>query len=263
MQVNQIENDLFLFIGKTYQSNSTVFVKGSEALLVDAVASRADAEDLRRFVEQDLNKEVRFIVSTHYFSDHLAALKSFPRAVIVAHENYLETFGSEKYRSKEEEAHFVEPDLLVFDRLKIRWGKFTLDVSHNPGHTMSTLVIDVPEANLLFVGDTIVGNIVYLKYSTPTRFANALEKLKQKSRTRLISSHGDIRSSDSINHAEYYLAKLGEQVRRLGYNESLLDTQLESLLPNDVEPIPFERVFHQRNLETVIERRLFSDHSSA
>jgi cyclase len=258
MDVIQIQPELFLFIGKTYQSNSTIFVNGNEVLLVDALASRADAEQMRAFIEKELKKEVRFIISTHYFSDHIAALNSFPRACVIAHENYLETFDSEQHRTEEEAGHFAEPNLLVSDRLKLRWGRFTLDISHNPGHTTSTLAIDVPEAKLLFVGDTLVGNIVYLKYSTPDRFATALDTLKKKSiDRRLLSSHGDVRSSDAIGNAQFYLASLGERVGKVGFNESLLSVQLEDLMPASVEPTSFERIFHQRNMETVLERRLF------
>ena len=254
----QIQPDLFLFIGKTYQSNSTIFVNGEQALLIDALASRSDAEELRGFVERDLKKEVRFIISTHYFSDHIAALKSFPRACVIAHENYLETFNSEQYRTDEEAGHFVEPHLLVSDRLKIKWGTFTLNLSHNPGHTNSTLAIDVPEANLLFVGDTLVGNIVYLKYSTPDRFVAALDSLKQKSPgRRLLSSHGPVRSTDAISNAQSYLERLGQRVGEVGFSESLLKIELGDVMPVGVEPTSFERIFHQRNLETVLERRLF------
>lgn len=258
MNVIQIQPDVFLFIGKTYQSNSTIFVNGNEVLLVDALASRTDAEQIRAYIEQDLKKEVRFIISTHYFSDHMAALNSFPRACVIAHENYLETFDSEQYRTEEEAGYFVEPNLLVSDRLKLRWGRFTLDISHNPGHTTSTLAIDVPEAHLLFVGDTLVGNIVYLKYTTPDRFATALDTLKKKSTDRrLLSSHGDVRSTEAIGNAQFYLASLGERVGKVGFNESLLSVQLDDLMPAGMEPTPFERIFHQRNMETVLERRLF------
>ena len=260
MDVIQIQPDLFLFIGKTYQSNSTIFVNGNEALLVDALGSRDDAEQLRRHIEQDLKKVVRFIISTHYFSDHMAALGCFPKATIIAHENYSQTFSSEMYRSEEEESHFVEPQLLVSDRLKLKWGTFTLDIFHNPGHTASTLTIDVPEAKLLFVGDTLVGNIVYLKYSTPDLFKTALEKLKEKSTDRrLLSSHGKVRSTDAIINAEHYLTSLGRRVGEIGFNDSLLNLQLETLMPAGVQPTSFERIFHQRNLETVLERRLFDN----
>ena len=45
MQVNQIETDLYLLIGESYQANSTAFISGDEVLLVDAMGSRPDAEE--------------------------------------------------------------------------------------------------------------------------------------------------------------------------------------------------------------------------
>src|SRR5262245_16211320 len=164
MRVNRIDDDLYLAIGQAYRSNSTIFISGGEALLVDGTGSRADAEKLQSFVEKELGKEVRFILCTHFFSDHLAALKYFPRATVIAHENYRSTLDSEMYRTEEERSFFEEPDILIRDGIKLRWGRFTLDLRHNPGHTPSTLLVDIREADLLMVGDTLVGNIVYLNY---------------------------------------------------------------------------------------------------
>ena len=253
MLVNQIEPDLYLLIGDTYNANSTAFVSGDEVLLIDGMASRADAEKLRKFIERDLGKTVRFIISTHFFSDHLAALNVFPRAKVLAHQNYLDTFNSERYRSEEEAAHFREPDILITDALNIRWGKYELDIFHNPGHTSSTLGIDVKPADLLMVGDTLVGNIVYIAYSTPDLFVRALDRLQTRGRSRLIASHGGVRTAATITNAQFYLERLAGSRR-----ESLLETSLESCLPAGVEATDFEKIFHERNLKTILERNFFA-----
>jgi cyclase len=262
MLVNKIEDDVYLLIGKAYQSNSTAFVSQDEVLLVDALGSQDDAEKLRAFVEIELKKRVRFIVSTHFFADHMAALNLFPQANVIAHKNYLDTFNSELYRSEEEEAHFRELDILISDQMQIRWGKYTLDIFHNPGHTTSTLGIDVKAADLLMVSDTLVGNIVYLAYSTPDRFVEALEKLEARVRTRLISSHGNVRSPAAISNAQFYLKTLGDRTREARTSsvgeKSLLQMQLETCLPAGVEATPFERIFHARNLNTILDRNFFA-----
>jgi glyoxylase-like metal-dependent hydrolase (beta-lactamase superfamily II) len=174
----------------------------------------------------------------------------------------MSTFTSEKYRSEEEGAHFVEPDILVSDGIKIRWGSYTLDIFHNPGHTMSTLSIDVPEADLLMVGDTVVGNIAYLYYSTPERHFAALGRLRARARGRLVSSHGGVRSSAAIGNALFYLERLGDRANEAYSSsegeQSLLKAPLENFLPADVEATSFEKIFHERNLRTIIERKLFA-----
>lgn len=262
MLVNQIESDVYLLIGEAYQSNSTAFVSRDEVLLVDALASQADAEKLREFVEIELKKKVRFIISTHFFADHMAALNLFPQAHLIAHKDYLDTYNSELYRSEEEETHFREPDILISDQMQIRWGKYALDVFHNPGHTPSTLGIDVKGANLLMVGDTLVGNIVYLNYSTPDRFVSALERLQARARNRVLSSHGNVRSPAAISNAQFYLERLGDRAREARTStvgeKSLLQAQLETCLPPGVEATPFERIFHARNLKTILDRNFFT-----
>ena len=262
MQINQLGDDLYLLIGDSYRSNSTAFVSKNEVLLVDALGSSTDAEALRNWVEDELKKEVRFIVSTHYFADHMAALNLFPRATVIAHKNYKETFDSERYRTDEELAHFREPDMLISDELRINWGRHSLNLFHNPGHTSSTLGIDVQQADLLIVGDTLVGNIVYLMYSTPERFAPALKRLELNARNRVLSSHGNVRSRDAISHAQFYLKTLGEraiEARASAEGEqSLLQTPLETCLPEGVDATAFEKIFHERNLHSVLDRGLFA-----
>ena len=261
MLVNQIENDLYLLIGETYHSNSTAFVSQDEVLLVDAMGSRADAEQLRDFVEIELEKRVRFIVSTHYFADHMAALNLFPQARVIAHKDYLATFNSELYRSPEEATFFCEPDILISDQMQLCWGKYELDVFHNPGHTPSSLGIDVQGADLLMVGDTLVGNIVYLNYSTPERFVGALERLQSRARGRLISSHGNVRSPAAISNAKFYLESLADRTREARASAAgeqlLLQTELGTCLPAGVAPTAFEKIFHARNLNTILERNFF------
>jgi cyclase len=258
----QIEPDIHVFIGETYHSNATAFVRGDEVLLVDGLASRADAEALRERIEVGLLKRVRFIVATHYFSDHLAALKLFPRAEIIAHQNYLHTFSTEKFRTAEEAANFVEPTMLINDSLVMKWGRYTLDIFHNPGHTMSTLSIEVPEADLLMAGDNVVGNIAYFSYSTPEMALRALHRLKRRGRGRLLSSHQGVRGGEAIENAIFYLDSLKTNAHAAwasgGEGESVLRIPLEKCLRPGLEASPYEELYHGRNLESVVERRLLA-----
>jgi hypothetical protein len=112
------------------------------------------------------------------------------------------------------------------------------------------------------VGDTLVGNIVYLAYSTPGRFVSALNRLQTRARSRLISSHGDVRNSTAILNAQFYLNSLRERTNEARASEegeeSLLQTPLEACLPNGIDATPFERIFHARNLRTILERNFFA-----
>jgi glyoxylase-like metal-dependent hydrolase (beta-lactamase superfamily II) len=263
MHVEEVEADILVCVGETFGSNSTAFVNGGDVLLVDGMGSVKDAEELREFIETQLGKTVRFIISTHYFSDHMAALKLFPQSHIIAHRNYSHTFYNEKFRSAEEAAHFVEPDITLEDGLLMKWGRYTLDVFHNPGHTMSTINVDIAEADLLMVGDTMVGNMVYLAYSTPEIFRHALARLQRRGRSRVIEGHLGVRSAKAIESASFYLKSLEEKVRAArgrgtDAEQEISGIDLQSCLGKETEATAFENIFHKRNLDSIIERQLFA-----
>lgn len=260
MNIERLDQELYLARGEALDSNATVYVSNGEALLVDALGGRRDAEQLKAFVENELGKRVRFILATHYFSDHLAGLNLFPEAQVIAHRNYRHTFDSEQYRSDEERSFFRRPDILIGDGLLLRWGRFSLDAFYNPGHTMSTLGVDVPEADLLHVGDTLVGNLVYFLYSTPELLAQALQNLKRRGRGRLLASHQGLASPQTLENGLYYLRQLEERVRRARQEpdpkQAILGISASQCFPAGIAPTDFEAFFHRRNLNSVVERNL-------
>ncbi|HET7292707.1 MAG TPA: MBL fold metallo-hydrolase [Vicinamibacteria bacterium] len=261
MDVTNVEADILRVRGQAYDSAATVYLSGENALLVDALGSRSDAEDLRRLVTRDLGARVRFVIATHYFSDHMAALASFPEAQIVAHRDHRYTFDSERNRSEEERGFYLPPSIEVGSELLLRWGRFTFDVFHNPGHTTSTLNVDVSEADAVHVGDNLVGNIVYLAYSSPALLRRALGAVLRRGRARVMASHGPVAGARAVENALEYLQRLETKVRQAWWTSSAAKAiggiGLGDCLAPGVTPTDFEAAFHDRNLASIIERRLF------
>ena len=116
----------------------------------------------------------------------------------------------------------------------------------------------------MLVGDTLVGNIVklYLAYSTPDLFVGALERLQTKARPRVISSHGDVRSPAAISNAQFYLESLRDRTDEARASaageQSLLQAQLETCLPAGVRATPFEKIFHDGNVHTILKQNFFA-----
>jgi cyclase len=259
METEILTPSVHVAIGDKLQSNSTIFINKSDVLIVEAMAAREDAENLREYVETELNKRVRFILCTNYFSDHMAALKLFPDAQIITHKDYSHTFAIEAFRSAEESDFFVEPHILVSDQLVIKWGDVTLNIFHNPSQTMTNLNIDVPESDLIIASDAVVGNIVYLRYSSMDVLNRALRRLQRAGRKYLLTGHMGVRSVDAIDNALFYLERLREIIiaarQSSDPTESIQKTELQACLPAGVVATDFEQAFHRRNLETIVGRR--------
>lgn len=251
--ITELETDILIFQGETLASNSTIFVDGAKALVVDALASKADAAQLKGFLGERGLSASAFIIS-HYFSDHLAALSLFPESMIITHHGYLNTFYGEDYRTDEEAAFFVSPSILVEGRLKMRWGRRTLDIFHAPGHTASTLSIDVPDADLLLCSDNAVGNIAYFYYSHPRNIRAQLAKLAGLGRGRIIQGHGGVSPFDCLTNALHYVDTM---IVSAAANPEDTVGAIDSYMAPGLTATEFEEFFHERNRKSIATRKPF------
>lgn len=262
MQITEFESDILVFRGAAYESLATAFVHGRDALLVDALAEQGDAEAMRSHLEGRLGLRVRLILVTHYMSDHMAALRLFPRARIAAHRHYAHTFLSQRNRSPQEEREFVPPSIELGGDLSFDWGRHRLRVFHNPGKTPCMLNVDVAAADLLICSDNLVGNTAYLSYTAPELLDAGLERLQQLDRGRLIPGHMGALPGAAVGNARHYLAHLREQVTvargQADATASIRAISIEACLAPGVVPTEFEREWHARNLEVVLERGVFA-----
>jgi glyoxylase-like metal-dependent hydrolase (beta-lactamase superfamily II) len=258
MKTDQLDPDVFLFRGEKYDSGSLVLLNGDKALLVEGMGSVEDALRLRETLVSDWGKRVAILISTHFFSDHMAAWNLFPEAILIAHQNAIQTFWTEEFRTAEEAAHFRKPTMALSGRLELDWGRFRLDLFESPGHTADALHVDIPEADLLHVGDAAVGRIAYLHYSAPEPIDRALARALTHGRRRVLRSHGPVAGIEVLQLAREYLRRLRERVveaRRAG--EPIAGIPIAACMTPGEHATKFEAFFHARNLASIEERGLF------
>lgn len=260
VRVEELYSDVLMFVGDSVESVATAFVDGDNVLLVDSLGSAGDAEALRRVLCQEMGKTVRMILSTHFMSDHIAGLALFPEALVVAHRHFRHAFLSQNRLNAES---YREPDLIV-DNMAIRWGRHQLRVLYNPGKTMDHVSVDVPTADLVCVGDNIVGNIVYLSKADSALQRAAIGRIGQFGRSRVVGGHMGVFDADVLANALHYLAQIQDNVVRIRMHapEAEVDVRIaairiEDCLPPQVVPSAFEREWHQNNLKAVIAQSIF------
>lgn len=261
MQITELEPDILVFRGEAYESVATAFIQDREALLVDALAGLEDAEAMRVHLEGRLGLRVRFILMTHYMSDHMAALRRFPQARIAAHCASAQTFHSQRDLNAEDEQAFVPPSIELGGDIAFDWGRHRLAVFHNPGKTRCMLNVDVAAADLVLCGDNLVGNTAYLSSTTPERLDAGLARLERLGRGRIIPGHMGVLPGEAPANARRYLARLQQEVvaarMRMDAACAIRAITIESCLAAGVVPTPFEREWHGRNLDLILEQGTF------
>lgn len=262
MRFEQLESNVLMFVGDDHESVATAFLDGDNVLLVDSLGCVEDANWMRRVLCEDMGKTVCVIAATHFMSDHLAGLSLFPEALTIAHRHYRHTFLSQNRRIDE---LYREPKVTFDSTMSLRWGQHDLYFLHNPGKTLDHVSVDVPTADLVIAGDNIVGNIVYLSKADPELMRGAIGRIRQFGRRTVIGGHMGRFPAVALDNATHYLDRLQECVIQIRANAApdevdsrIASIQIEACLAPQVEPVAFEREWHQHNLEVIVAQSTFT-----
>lgn len=234
MRIDYLSSDILLFRGDSLAALATAFIHGNEVLLVDALASQYDAIDMRDYLETTLHKRVVRIVLTRAGS-HDAALALFPDAEVIS--------GAARAGA-------------------LRFGRHALDVFAIPSVGGDALGVDVAGADMLFVGDAIIGNIATLGAATPDQADALLASLQERGRGIVVPRNQGAVCGRALANARTYLAGLRQQVgaARAAHADpaaAIGAIELDGLLAAGEHATPLERHWHRDNLRQVGARGLF------
>lgn len=261
MRIQELAADVVMFVGDAVESVATAFIDSERVLLVDALGSEEDAAQLREVLCGQMGKTVQLVAATHFMSDHIAGMSLFPEALTLAHRHHRQAFLSQ---NRPVTSLYREPDI-VFDNLAMRWGRHQLRFLFNPGKTMDHVSVDVPTADLVCVGDNIVGNIVYLSRADPALQRAAIGRIQQFGRGRVVGGHMGVFDAVVLDNALHYLRRIQDIVVDIRLNaastqwtEQVAVIPLEDCIAPGVAPTAFERAWHGHNLEVIVTQSIFA-----
>lgn len=145
-------------------------VLGSDGvLLIDTRASRSEADQLAADLRELTDLPVRWVVNTHWHYDHCFGNERFADAAIYGHESVPDTLaerveatrrelvaGSEYWAAELAELTVVPPNRTFTSVAAIDLGGRHVELMHpGPAHTAGDVVVLVPDANVLYVGDLV------------------------------------------------------------------------------------------------------------
>jgi glyoxylase-like metal-dependent hydrolase (beta-lactamase superfamily II) len=262
VRFEELGSNVLMFVGDDHESVATAFLDGDDVLLVDSLGGVEDACWLRRALCADMGKTVRVVAATHFMSDHIAGMSLFPDALTIAHRHYRHTYLSQNRRV---DAFYREPQVVFDSAMTIRWGQHELCFMHNPGKTMDHVSVDVATADLVCAGDNIVGNIVYLSKADPALIRVAIGRMRQFGRSTVIGGHMGRFPAAALDNAIHYLDRLQDAVVGIRANTTpqeadhrIASIAIGACLAPQVEPVAFEREWHQHNLEVIVAQSVFS-----
>lgn len=226
MQRERVADDIYVFTSDLYAQVTAGLVNTSEGvILIDTLVFPEETLQIRRFVENRLHSQVRYVVNTHFHADHTNGTCFFPEATVVSHtlcRELLDTRGREsmaRMKANSPEMRDVELVLphMIFETgtLELQLGDKTLQLWHTPGHSPDSIVCLVKDERILFAADTLMP-IPYFVDGSFDDFRATLETLRNNNYENVVQGHGEVilrgEIEEKIDSDIVYLDKLSEQV---------------------------------------------------
>lgn len=227
-----------------FMNNPAFLVTEAGVVVVDPGASVQTGEMVLRQIRKVTDKPLLGVLNTHVHGDHWlgnqAMRHAAPEVPIYGHPNMLEAVAEGAGQSwvdlmmratggATEGTEVVAPNKALDDGDAIELGGLTFRIHHyGQVHTHSDLMIEVPEKELLFLGDNANNRrIVRMDDGSFAGTVAALEKVKQDVAAKvLVPGHGRTGGWEIVDANRNYMATLYSAVEYL-FEEGLSDFEMK------------------------------------
>lgn len=262
----RVADNVYTFQSDLYAQVNAGAVIGQEwAVVIDTLAFPDETLAIREFIEDELERKVRYVIDTHYHADHSWGNCFFPGALVIGHEltrKFLEEYGVPSLKDAWEEDAIFRKTQIVLPHLTVESGELELIVDDKtlrfinlPGHSQDGIGIYIVEDEVLFAGDVwmpvphiVDGDIEVMR--------DSLQKIGKLTLENVVQGHGDVilrgEIESGIKDRIAYLDKIKGIVQEASEHEFPGDILKE----NDVESCGKSRILldglaeevHQQNL---------------
>ena len=204
-------------------SNAGFVIGDDGVLVVDALFTPDAAKALVGEIRRLTPKPIRYVVNTHYHADHTGGDQVLrdAGATIIAHKNVrgwvrtnnIALFGDRitpEIRARIEALPL--PDVVTDKNLTVWLGSRKVVVRSVLGHTGGDLVVEVPDAKVLFAGDMlwrkVAPNLIDGSVAEWQQTSADFAAMPGAAQTRYVPGHGDVASVEGVKEFRTYLIDL-------------------------------------------------------
>jgi len=265
MRRDRIAEDIYAFSSETYaQVTAGVILTEEGTIVIDTLPFPAETRQMLEFIAGHSKGPVRYVINTHYHSDHTNGNYLFPEAEIVAHRLCRETLLKWGERSLEQaradtpalaEVRIRLPNLVFEDDLYIHLGDRSLLLTPLAGHTPDSVGVLIEGDRILFAGDAVLP-VPYIVWGDPDRAAHSLRTVRALKPESVVQGHGDLllkgelveEIESSIHYLECITTKVQELARSGAPESALRAVDIESCGKSRVPLDGLVQHLHRENL---------------
>jgi glyoxylase-like metal-dependent hydrolase (beta-lactamase superfamily II) len=186
-------------------SNAYFVITKDDVVVFDALSSYKLGKELLESIRSITKKPIKYVVISHYHTDHFYGLKAFKDAgaIVIAHPWSYQYLSSEESQnmlkarrqllSKHMEGtELIRPDITTSESLTIHTGGESFEIHHwCRAHTNGDIVMYIPSRRILFAGDLVFGGRVpFLGSGNSKTWIDCLDRIMQIKPLLLLPGHG-------------------------------------------------------------------------
>ncbi len=198
----RVADDVYVFQSDVYAEVNAGAVIGPEwAVVIDTLPYPKETLAIREFIEDELGRQVRYVINTHYHADHSWGNCFFPGALVIAHElcrELLQEMAVPALEAAREQDVVFRHSQIVLPHLTLGSGEITLKVDSKtlrifglPGHTPDGIGVYIPEDEVLLAGDVWMP-IPHIVDGDPSVMRQSLRKLHDLTLENVVQGHGAV-----------------------------------------------------------------------
>jgi len=274
MQKERVTENIYIFTSDLYvRVTAGVVITTAGAVLIDTLLYPEETYQIKRYVEERLDTQVRYVINSHHHADHTTGTCFFPNVNVIAHQHcreLLDTVGRESLANMKSASHDMDdvelilPDIVFDDEMSIKIGETTFQLKSSPGHSPDSIVVLVEEEQVMFAADTVM-SIPYFVGGDYHQLLASLHALKGHNYENIIQGHGEVILRGEVE------SKLDSDIDYLERLNLALDRALDSPIEKRdraINAITLEtcgknhillngavRQLHEQNLRTLLEQK--------
>ena len=224
IKMEKVDDDIYCLFGSG--GNIGLAIGQDYAYLIDDQFAPL-SDKIMAAVREVTDKQIRFLVNTHWHGDHVGGNENFAKrgAVIVAHEAVRKRMSSPHKRGNREmpaSSYEALPKVTYTDQLTFHLDSIrTMRVMHvNPSHTDGDSYIYFPENNVIHMGDNFAnGGYPYIDLSSGGDIDGFIRNHNMvlfliDDETRIIPGHGPVTDRSRLMAYRDMLVTIRSRVKK-------------------------------------------------
>lgn len=234
-----------------FMNNPGIIVTTAGVVLVDPGSSVQSGEMVLRVARQVADQPVVAVFNTHIHGDHWlgnqAVRAAYPDVPIYGHPNMIELIENGEGQSwvtlmeqltggKTQGTTVVPPNKPIGNGDAIKVGSHTFRIHHyGPAHTTSDIMIEVVEADLIFLGDNVLsGRVPRMNEGSIKGNITACEEIAGSGASVYVPGHGKTGGRVLIDVMHTWFSTIYSNVERL-YDEGQSDFEMKDEISEQLQ----------------------------